>query len=156
MKNKESFTLAEVILAATILAFIVVTIVSVLIASDKLWNSEKILVSLQQQTRLALDGMSREIRQSNYSDITVTQSGAKIEFYVSGNSNPISYYLSSNQIIREHPAGTTKILANNITSISFSTPTENNPVVSITVQADKTQKNRAHSFSLTEKIKLRN
>ncbi|MCX5714429.1 MAG: prepilin-type N-terminal cleavage/methylation domain-containing protein, partial [Candidatus Omnitrophica bacterium] len=62
-------------------------------------------IYLQQQTRQALDGMSREIRQNRVADgVNINNGCSRIDFAVGG--NVISYYLNAgSQIIRESPVG---------------------------------------------------
>lgn len=148
------FTFIEIVVSMVIFSFMVLAIFSVLNVGDKTWRSESILVELQQQVRLAIDGMTRELRQSRSSgDITISGGNTQIDFYHAGSATEISYYLSNNQIIREHPAGTTKVLANNITSLTFS---QSGDVITIQVQAQKIDRGGTRSFALTEKVRVRN
>lgn len=149
-----ALTMVEVTISIAILGFLTLSIFSVLNVGDMTWRSEMSLVEVQQNARLSLDGMIREIRQSKTTDITISNGGAQIDFYVSGVSNAIRYSLdSSSRIIREHPAGTTKILARDINSLLFSL---SGGVVTIQVSGTKTSIGRTQSFQLNEKVKLRN
>jgi type II secretory pathway pseudopilin PulG len=150
----EGFTLIEAIITIVILGFVVISIVAVLNVGRQTWHTEMVLSELQQQVRLAIDGMAREIRQS--SNITTPAeggSGSQIDFSVPGSSSPISYYLNNTQIIREHPPGTTRILANSIEYLNFSRLED---IVVIHVNATKKAGARTLSFSLIEKVSLRN
>jgi type II secretory pathway pseudopilin PulG len=148
------FTLIEGIVTIIILGFVVTTIVAVLNVGNQAWHTEMVFSELQQQVRLAIDGMAREIRQSsNITTPTEGGSGSLIDFYIPGSSNPISYYLNNTQIIREHPPGTTKILANSIEYLNFS---RGQDTVVIQVNATKKAGARTLSFSLIEKVSLRN
>ncbi|MFH1767728.1 MAG: hypothetical protein ABH858_01020 [Candidatus Omnitrophota bacterium] len=150
---RDGFTFSEVLVSAGIMGFLALTIFAVLNVGGNLWQTDMILIELQQQSRLALDGMVREIRQSKSSNITISDGGARIDFTIPNVTNTISYYLSGAQIIREHPAGTTRLLANNVTSLQFSLSGE---VVTVNLQAGKTYKGRLLPFFLVEKVRLRN
>lgn len=152
IKFSPALTFSEVIVSVAILGFLSIAVVSVLNMGDITWRSETTLVQLQQHVRLAIDGMSRELRQSNSSDITIT-GGSQIDFYIPDVSNVITYSLSGNQIIREHPSGTSKILARNIDSLSFSLSGD---TVTIDVSATGSTRGRDLNFSLREKVRLRN
>lgn len=150
------FTLIEVIVSMAILGVLILGAVAVLNVGDMTWRSDMALLELQQDVRLAMDGMAREIRQSESSEIDIC-SGSDMEFSIydlSGTQYSIDYSLdSSNKIIREHPAGTYKTLARNIDSLNFSCSGD---VVTVQINAAKTGGRRALNFSLKEKVRLRN
>lgn len=145
-------------------------------AGNKGWSTEVGLLDLHQQARQAMHGMVREIRQSQDSDIIIGSGGEVIEFRIPQNLfggptsyyQPIYYYLSNEQIIREHPTGTTNVLANNIKSLNFcfwdgvdccDPSTESCSGLNsleISLEAEKEIRSRAVSFSIREEVKLRN
>jgi Tfp pilus assembly protein PilW len=158
------FTLLEILVATLILTFIVVGILAVLIVADMNWSFEMGLLDLQQQARQVMDGMTRELRQSKPGyDITIS-GGSDITFKVVDVDNTINYSLNDeNQIIRQHPPGTTKILAQNISELSFCCLGKANcqdcsgvEVLKIKLTALKTIRQRQLSFNLTEQVKIRN
>ena len=155
-RSKKGLTLVEVLISVVILSFLVVAILTVLRVGEMNWREETALVSLQQDTRQSIDGMLKEIRQSNTTDVTVSDGGARIDFFIPDVSNTIAYYLGGDdgdQIIREHPAGATKVLANDINVLNFSLVGE---TIIVGVGATKTEGGRNIIFSLTEKVRLRN
>ena len=158
MKNKTSLTLVEILVSVFILAIIVLSVTSLLYLGDLNWRRGSILLELQQKARLAMDRMSRELRQAQSSSISITNEGKNISFSIpdlSGGTYDITYYLdtNSNQIIREYPEGTTKILGNNVSSLDFSLSGD---TLTITLQVSKSLRQTPLSFVLKEKIKLRN
>ena len=155
-RKKSAYTFVEMIVSAIILTFIIASILAVLNVGDKMWHSEIVMGELQQNVRLAIDGMAREIRQTtNINAPAAGANAASISIDLSGASDDIEYSLNgSNQIIREHPAGTNKILAHNIVSLDFDRVDGNNVIIN--VQASKTFKGRVLTFSLSEKVRLRN
>ena len=157
------FTLVEILITFTIMSLIVAGIFAILNIADLSWNSDMAFLDVQQQVRLAMDGMTRETRQIKPSDITITDGGARIDFLVPGIANGVAYYLQGGEIIREHPAGTTKILANYITALNFCcsggadcTDCEHGTSLEIQVQGTRTIKQKTATFPLTEKVMLRN
>jgi len=157
------FTLLEILISLTIMSLIVAGIFAIINVADVTWNTDMVLLDIQQQARLAMDGMTREARQAKPSDITVSEEGGRIDFLVPNVSNAVGYYLQGNQIIREHPTGTTKILANYINVLNFCcvggsgcADCANARILQVQIQATKTMKGRTATFPLTEKVMLRN
>lgn len=158
-----AFTLIEILVSFTIMSFIIAGIYAVSHVVDVSWNIETALLDLQQQVRLAMDGMTREIRQTAPGDITVSSGGGRIDFQVPGASGTVGYYLQGGRIIREHPANTTKVIANEISSLNFCclggascTDCSAASTVQVQIQGARTVKGQTTTFPLTGKIMLRN
>lgn len=145
----KGFTLIEILVSVLILGLLVAGIYAVLNIGSMVFREDINLVGLQQQVRRAMDSMVNEIRESKLSVITLADANTKITFSVPpavyGDPwvGPISYYRDVNdanndgvvnQIIREYPLGTRKILANDITALSFSLTAD---IVEIEVAAKK-------------------
>ena len=168
--NGAGFTLLEVFVSVAILSIIGVSVLMVLNMGNMSWQTDMGLVNRQQQVRQAMHGMSRELRQcsSDNSNITINSTGARIDFLMSddyGNyTYSISYYLDNNQIIREHPASTTRVLANYIDDLSFccwhgsscDTSCGDADGVEIKIEAERVIRQGELLFNLTERVKLRN
>ena len=169
------FTLVEILVSLLILSVVLAGIFAVLNVGQMNWNSSMSSLDLQQQVRQAMDGMSKEIRQSSFSNITINPDQGAINFTVPIDittnpitySSTINYYLNDNsQIVREHPSGTTKILANDISNLSFCCvgivaanclDYDNSTAVQIYVEGNKTVRGRTYlPFNLTEQVRLRN
>ncbi len=154
-------TLIEVLITAAILAFIVTGVYTVFGVGDLSWKSDVGWLDLQQQARLVMDGMERELRQSRDTDMTISNAGSQVQFRVITDitTNPaafsdfISYYLSGTQLIREYPGGTVKVLADNVDSLSFSLVSN---VLTISVTFEKISYNRTFMLPFVEKVRLRN
>ena len=158
-----AFTLVEILVSFTILSLIIAGIYAVSHIADVNWNTETALLDLQQQVRLAMDGMTREIRQTAPGDITVSSGGGRVDFQVPGASDTVGYYLQGNRIIREHPTDTTKVIANEISSLNFCcvggascTDCSAAGAVRVQIQGARTVKGQTTTFPLTDKIMLRN
>ena len=167
MKKKEfksGFTLVEIFVSATVLTIVIAAVLAVFGVGDKIWNQDMNLVVLQQQVRSVNYGMLSEIRQSKSSDITISALGNKITFYVPASSNPIVYELTAAGIIREHPVGVQRNIASDVNSLSFCCRHDDgcdsdclsSRIVEVQTTANKTTVAGSLSFSLTEKVRLRN
>lgn len=150
------FTFAETMVSTLIFSILAIAILSVLTIGQKAWHSDTGKVELQQQARLAMDGMTREVRESSSSGITQPADGlnsARLDFSVAEAAGTISYYLENNQLIREYPAGTEKILANDVETVDFSLSGD---VLTIELDLGKTVYGADLNFSLKEQVRLRN
>jgi len=152
---KKAFTLVEIAISIAIISLIAAGIFMILTSGSTSWNQETVLLELQQQARSVVEGMIKEIRQTDPSQsISITDSDQKIVFYIVDITNPVSYYLSNGEIIREHPAGNTRIIANNINSLSFSYAGN---TIGISLVAEKTDRQgRSLSYPLKAKVRFRN
>lgn len=174
----KGFTLIEVLISVVIMTIMIGGLFMVLNIADLNWSLGGGLLGLQQQARQAMDGMVREIRQSNNSHISIPAS-TNIIFSIPTDitsvpvtySELISYYVSSGQLFREHPMGSDPpdrvAVANDINSVTFcwchgatcdtcDNVNGGSNLVRIQVVAGRTVRQRPVSFSLTEKVRLRN
>jgi len=154
------FTLVELLVGVLIFAFLMSAIFAVLNIGEITYNNDICLLNLQQQARLAMDGMVRELRQSNSSHISVVSDSEVIfriypEAFGAELIGPIRYYLNvaDNQIIREYPVGAEKIIANNVSNLAFSL---DGGVLGIQISCTDTVRGRDLSFSLGGEVKFRN
>ena len=118
---KRGFTLVEILISALILILITMAIVMIFNIGDKVFFNDSGLIDLQQDSRQAMDGMIREIRQAKQEalrPLSVTNNGGTVTFFIPNITNSISYSLQNGQIIRTH-SGATEVLANNIATLSF-------------------------------------
>lgn len=172
---KNGFTLIEVLVVVLILSFTIAGIYGVLNIGNLTYNEGMALIDLQQQARQAMFNMSKEIRESK--SITLSDGNSKVSFYIPSASygdpwiGPIEYYRDVNdsnndgitdQVLREYPKETKKILANYISALNFSL---SGNLLEINLAARNTIKTRDLCFPvpceepekmLKETIKLRN
>ena len=174
VKRESGFTLVEILIATFLFVLVLMGIFSVLIVADMSWHSDMGLLDLQQQARFAMDGMVREIRQADPAQsVIIGSGGTSLEFYIANitdsTASPINYALSNSQILREHPTGATKVLANDVSTLSFcwahnatscDTTRSNSNSIQVQVRANKTVRQRVLTFPslapLVEEVKLRN
>jgi prepilin-type N-terminal cleavage/methylation domain-containing protein len=164
-----AFTLIEVMVSTLVLSILVAGIYLVLNSGEMAYHTDMGLLALKQPTLRALDFMAREIREAKVATArnTVNANFDRLTFTTHNKSN-VQYYCDSapgfydrnqdrvvNQLIREYPPFTYKILANNITRLKFRRPTVN--LLSIQLQiSKKVVGQRALSFSLQQEVRLRN
>ncbi|MBU0549140.1 MAG: prepilin-type N-terminal cleavage/methylation domain-containing protein [Candidatus Omnitrophica bacterium] len=154
------FTLVEILVSVLILSFLLAALFMVLNVGSMTQSSDLGLLDLQQQARRAMDAMTRELRQTKSSEMSFISS-SEITFSIPSQTygaawvGPIRYYLYSvnSRIMREYPAGTEKIVAGDITSLTF-TPSSN--ILDIELTCAKTVRQRDLSFFLKGRVRLRN
>lgn len=158
------FTLVEVLINALILSFLLLVIYVVLNVGTMNYNTDLGLLDLHQQGRRAMEGMIRELRQSNDNtgegELSIV-SDSMVTFFIPPVNfgpnwvGPIVYYLDTdqNQIIREFPAGTTRIIANDAGSLNFSLEDH---AVDIQFNCARTVNQRDLSLSFKGEARLRN
>lgn len=153
MLRRQGTTFIELVIVVSILAIVFSVALNALVVGDSAWRLEMGYTILQQNLRLAMERISRELRQAQNSTITITNGGKNISFsHIAGNHS-ISYYLDSQgQIIRSYN-GTNYIVAQFIQNINFS---HSNDVVTVSITGLKNIKGRPITFSLVEKIQVRN
>ncbi|MCM8774151.1 MAG: hypothetical protein NC820_05400 [Candidatus Omnitrophica bacterium] len=160
---KKSLSLIELIVSTAIISFIFIVIFSVFYISNLTWNMEKELIRLQQTVRISLEGMIRELRQGRASSLTISDSGKTIDFSMPSIANPIRYTLINNQIIRQD-SNNSRVILNNVNSLNFcceqgnlcDTNCSDTSMLCIQLVASKQLYARQLSFSLKEKVRLRN
>jgi Tfp pilus assembly protein PilV len=155
------FSLVEVLISALILAFLVIGISAVLNLGNLTYPVDTALLDLQQQTRLGMDRMLRELRAAT--GPSISGNNTVLTFNTLTETN-VQYSLdtANNRVIRTN--GTSRILANDITSLTFccwhggvcdATCSSSN-VLQIQLGGAKNAMGKTLSFSLTGKIQLRN
>jgi len=172
----KAFTIIEMLIGVFILLLLMAGIISVLHVVDLDWQFENGLLDLHQSSRQAMHGIVRELRQARHSNVVISDSGTTVDFIIPSDIftssttyyDAINYTLTSNQIVREHPAGTTNILGNDVTALSFcfwdgsdccDIDTEDCSglhSLQISLTVEKSVRQKTLSFSLTEKVRLRN
>lgn len=156
----KGFTLIEVIVSTAIMSVIILALLTACNAGQSAYSSSDKIMDVMQVIRHPVQSMMNEIRQSKPTDVVITNSGAKIQFVIPKTLNPvsysqdISYYVNANnQLVREHPLGTTKILASNIDSINFSIAANR---LQLNLQARARLKHQDLVLPVSEIITLRN
>lgn len=157
-----AFTLVEVLIVALVFSFLAIGITQVMNLGNVTFPVDLGQMQLQQQTRQAIQWMTRELRQA--SNPVIGTGGNRITFDSFGDIG-MSYYLDTgdangdglvNQIIREFPAGARRIVANNITGLIFTPDGAPIRLIRIDVSAGRTVLGRALNFTLAEQVRLRN
>ena len=156
-----AFTLTEALIALFILSLLAGGIFMVTNIAILSWNSNRAMLEVVQEVRQAMDGMTREIRQTNSNPNLPPPGSPEFEFSIPEVTHSIKYYVLNSQLIREYPAetgtGIKQVLANNISLLNFiCDPLVDPRVLKIQIQAIKAVRNVPHSFSLTEEVQLRN
>ncbi len=174
IKNNRGFTLIEIIIVVFLFSIVSAALFSVLASAKNSLNAGESQVGVQQACRNGLDAMIKELRQAGVSTITnVPANGTNyntITFQIptvisaagitwSSNVNYALGGLNGRQLLRLE-SGNQKVLANNISALSFNRSATNPNVVNINITA---QKNTFPGFTasqstitVTSSVKLRN
>ena len=156
---RKGFTLIEVIVSVAIMSVVVLALLAAFDAGQTLYSSNVKIMDMMQVVRTPMEAIIKEVRQSKPADVIITNSGAQVQFIVPMTispvtySQPISYYVNNNALIREHPPGTTAVIAPNIDSINFILTVNR---LEITLQARARLKHQDLVLPVTETVTLRN
>jgi prepilin-type N-terminal cleavage/methylation domain-containing protein len=161
----KGFTLVEILVSAMILSFLAAGMFMVLHIGTISSGADLGLLDLQQQARLAMDGMTRELRHADIINInSPCVSPSSITFNAPSGINPttwtgpITYQLdiNQNQILRLPDAATglpQKVIGNYVNNLIFCL---NGDILTIRFTCQKTVRQRNLTVSLDEQVRLRN
>ena len=152
---KKGFTVLELLISLMLLTVILAAIYTALNMAVVSSPVDLGLLELQQQTRQATNWLTRETREGNATTTVVTPVSADFDnltFYTPNESGGIQYSVTSGQLQRAY-AGTTRIIARDITSLKF---TKTTSTLTIDVRASRTVLKRFLVTTLTEKVRFRN
>jgi prepilin-type N-terminal cleavage/methylation domain-containing protein len=174
MRKNRGYTLMEIMVVTFLIGILFSALVGILINSETYWNKGENKITEQQEARLAMDRMVKDLRESNtYWGVSISQSQVvfyKPDFdsdgYMTG-THWVGYKLNpgnTHQLLRKEEGDLDYTpVANNIGNVSFACSTDgcqtfnNNtcpadcPRVRITVT---TQKDK--NFTLSTDVVLRN
>ncbi|MDP8266770.1 MAG: prepilin-type N-terminal cleavage/methylation domain-containing protein [Candidatus Aceula meridiana] len=155
IKQKKAFTLIELMVTLLLFTIILTAIYSTFIISTRFYQTDEPLVTLQQQARQGMNWLVKDLRSSITGSIAISYGGPGIDTitFNTPTRTGIQYYVTSGQLIREYPAGTTRIIANNISSLDY---VFGGSALRITLTTSTTSFKRPLSIQLREKITLRN
>jgi prepilin-type N-terminal cleavage/methylation domain-containing protein len=153
MMNKRGFSFVEVLMSVFIFALIAGGVFQIFTIGNTVYSTEMTLLDLQGYVRNAMDRMVREIRASSSVTVTVINADSDRIAFTTPTATGIEYYLSGTSLMREFPSGTTRIIGGSIARLKF---TLTGSVLKIEIRADQTIAGRPFTFSLTEKVRLRN
>lgn len=153
------FTMLELLVSVAILALITPAIYNVLIFGQRTFYSGTDTLQMQSRMRIATSYITRELRQA--ADYTIGINNDSIVFSTP-NEASIHYFRDTgdangdgltSQMIREYPAGTLKVIANDISLLQFS---PSGSLVQIRIDATKSSGGRQIQLSSTVKAEARN
>ncbi len=161
----KGFSLVEVLFSVAIFVILGAALCGILATGSLIYTKDTALLDVQQQASNALDRIVRDIRASKRHTITNIGTGSdKIVVYVPTpvggvDEKRVAYYRTGSLLKREYeyPIGTTVqtvTVASDIASLTFSPPTGN--VLTIGVAAQKMSYQHLVTFSLVQKVRLRN
>jgi prepilin-type N-terminal cleavage/methylation domain-containing protein len=174
MNRNSGYTLMEVMVVVLIVGLLFSALLSILINSETFWNKGQNKITEQQEARIAMDSIVKDLRESNtYWGVTITTSQAvfyKPDFNSTGyftGTHWVGYKLNpsnTHQLLRKQQGDTDyTVIASNIDNVSFACSTDgcqtfnnntcpaNCPRVRVVVTTRKDK-----IFTLTSDVVLRN
>jgi type II secretory pathway pseudopilin PulG len=145
----------ELLMAVFLFSVVLLGVYAVLYTGQVIYNRDTALLEMEAQCRNAVDRVVREVREASSQTITANYNNTtndKILFTIPS-AVGIQYYLSGTDLVMEYPAGTTKKFASHINLLKFSLV---GSLLSIHITASQTVYNQVISFSIIEKVRLRN
>jgi prepilin-type N-terminal cleavage/methylation domain-containing protein len=135
MSKIKGYTLMEVMVVTGLVGVLFSVLLGILINSDTFWNKGQNKVSAQQEARIAMDSIVKDLRESNtYWGVTITASQAvfyKPDFDANGyfiGTHWVGYKLNpsnSRQLLRKQEGDPDYTpIANNIENLSFACSTD--------------------------------
>ena len=149
LKKSRGFTILEVLIVLVILSVISSSIFALMNVANVNFSVGLGMLDLHQQARQAMEWIVKEARQASL--VTITN-GSAISINIPS-ATGIQYYLGSNCLLRQYPAGTIRTIAHNISGLTFS---QANKMLTVTVTANNTVQLKPLTFSLTQVVRLRN
>jgi hypothetical protein len=179
--TKKSFTVMEIIVAATLMVSFSLLLVAGLTQNYETFQTNNIINTFQNDARLSIYKLRKEINRTSWARISITKNTPatgtdQLTFrlpQVDGNNDPIivsnSIAWSANQItinvlggnlVRTDTAGTT-ILARNVKAVTFTDVAQNAalyiPELKLTIEFESQGfAGRLHSYKTTAIINMRN
>lgn len=174
IKDNKGFTLLEILVVVFLFSIVSAAIFSVLATGRNSLSAGESQIGVQQACRNGLDSMIKELRQAgvstiigvpangtDYSSIAFQIPTAIAATGITWSSN-IQYALgglNNAQLLRTQ-SGSQRVLANNISALSFNRSAANPNVVNISVTAQKNTfpgfTARQSTITLVSQVKLRN
>ena len=132
MEKEKGFTLIELMVVVALLAVLGFGIVTFFTNTFKVWWQASQQIEAQQKARVAMDEMTRFIRQARpVTGITVSQQGGEdpntMISFTHIDERQISYYKSGDSLKRVVDAATTDVIPEDLVSIYFVLDSTNSP-----------------------------
>jgi len=159
----KAFTLVELLMTILLFAIIVMAIYTVLNLANAYYPVDMGLLDLQQQSRQAMEWITREARQSSSkaSNITITTISSDVDSitFTTPTKSGVYYYLNGSTLMREYPSGTTRIVARDIARLKFTRADDvpnKTAILTIDIRAAKTILRKPLTIQIIEKVRVRN
>lgn len=152
-KQLHGYTLVEVLITCVIFTLILESVYTTLWVGQKAWKNYSENVLLKENVRRAMVGMSNELREAKNISIIKDEHEHSITVnFDTASVSTVSYSWSETgenayKIIRKN-YDNSRILASNITYLSFDQPQDNEIIIDVAAGKDK-------KYDLQEKIALR-
>ncbi|MCG8430606.1 MAG: prepilin-type N-terminal cleavage/methylation domain-containing protein, partial [Candidatus Omnitrophica bacterium] len=156
---RKGYSLIEVLVSVAILTILAIAVYDVLLVGQDTFYAGIGKVDLQAQVRLSFTWITRELREAGSFNITALSATDDRLSLDTPNEIGILYYRDitdangdglTTQVIREYPSGTRRVVANSITSLTF-TPSGGN-TVTVSANAEKSSGTDTLYYNMTTKV----
>ncbi|MGB9868281.1 MAG: PilW family protein [Bacillota bacterium] len=126
MTRAAGFTLVEVVIALSIFSLVFGAAMTLYQQTVTSWHKENARTDVQENLRLGLESMSRDLR----SAVGFFQAGSSSVKFALGDGNIVQYYLEGSRLVRQ-VGGVPTPIANLVVTLTFSYFDENNSLLPI-------------------------
>ena len=156
-KNTKAMSLVEILMAVSIFTVVIAGLYSAFSVGNRSWKVYSATIMFQEETRRAFFSMVNELREAKNIFITKDSNSLTINFF-KPSMGIVSYAWSNsgnnaNKIVRQQDSKT-RVLANNISLLSFDYPTNSAIIVDVTATITPIQGEETN-FHLKGKVALR-
>jgi type II secretory pathway component PulJ len=150
----KAFTLLDTLIALVIFTFVIAAMYGVITTANISYNTDTTLMYLGQQARQVMFWLTKDMREASSVSITYIDDDSDLIVFDTIDEPGIQYYLDGNQVVKEYPLNTKRVIGNNIARFKFSRAGKE---IEVDLMADRELSSQTTlSFPLREKLRLRN
>lgn len=149
---KKGLTLTELLISLSVFTIAIAGIYAVTHTGYFSYSRESTAANLM-RARDAMDRLVREIRAASSATITTMSATSDKITFTTPAAAGAQYYLNGDQIVREYPSGTVRVVADHIGLLKF---VLNGSLLTIQIRSEKLLSGQTVSFNVKEKVVLRN
>lgn len=156
--REDGFTLVETVAASVVGILVLTTVLSVFLSAQRSENFQQGRAQGLDEIRLAMERMTKEIRQVQTVRAGSSASVLDVDTFVEGTATHVIYRVTGTDLTRTEGSSTITLVTQLIGSSMFTyTPSATSPsVITVTIRSRPTPNAPETTLVLTSEIKLRN
>jgi prepilin-type N-terminal cleavage/methylation domain-containing protein len=163
MVNKQyGWTMVELMVVITVIGIISISFPQIISQINKFYKINQVQVSLQQEARVIMDTITRNLREAQSDTIKIDCIPGQMYYsrinFITINNRNITYYLTG-RTLRQNIDGNVQILSRDVTYLSFSLPKSYDlTIVSVafTLEKELYELQRKSLHMASEKVRIMN